>query len=154
MLFIRGFDAGESTSRRWLVIFTFVNTLGLFTHIWFVFVLTAEFVAVLLWFGKAAWTKFILSAASTLLVFGALWSPVVWERPSQRRTIAGCHVPVHFPVTALVPDSSEYLRALLHCGPWRGLRVLCALWHADVSGKVFGLGALAHQKITWVLCRA
>lgn len=71
LAFVRVFRDGDSSWRARGLFFA-VNTLGLLTHVWFVFVLAAQFVAVLIFERQRAW-RFALAAAPCGASFVAVW---------------------------------------------------------------------------------
>ena len=73
LAFVRTFRDGDDSWRARSLFFV-ANTIGLLTHVWFVFVLAAQFVAVLIFERKRAW-RFTLDAAVCGGAFVAIWGP-------------------------------------------------------------------------------
>jgi uncharacterized membrane protein len=73
LAFVRMFKEGDES---WPVrsLFFAVNVIGLLTHVWFAFVLVAQFVAVLMFHRRSAW-RFSAAAAVCGGCFLLLWGP-------------------------------------------------------------------------------
>jgi mannosyltransferase len=73
LFFLRCFST-DRRSRRDLLIYTLVNTIGVCTHIWFVFLLVAQFASHWIW-SRRSTTRLMASLAFSAVSFCILWGP-------------------------------------------------------------------------------
>ena len=73
---LRVFRDREGSRAAWAWLLA-VDTLGMLTHAWFVFVLAGQFVATAI-FERRQTGRFVLAAAAPAALFGVLWGPVFW----------------------------------------------------------------------------
>ena len=73
LAFVRLFRDRDRSTGAWALFFT-VNALGLLTHVWFVFVLFAQALAILT-FERKQVVRFAAACAASALPFAVLWGP-------------------------------------------------------------------------------
>jgi hypothetical protein len=75
----------ERESRRDWIAYSAINAIGLFTHLWYAFVLVGQLAAVLLWRRPRLKACLIAMALSTM-PFLVLWGPAFWQQLHSRET--------------------------------------------------------------------
>lgn len=70
--------ARDPGTRRLWAFYIAWNTLGLFTHVWFGFVIAAQVAAAGVW--KCRFNAFLRAAVVPALTFAALWGPIFWAQ--------------------------------------------------------------------------
>jgi mannosyltransferase len=79
LAFLRLFHDGRRERWAWSL-YIAVNAIGLLTHVWFVFVLVAQAVALVLWLPRTTWKTYLLAAGVSSLPFLLLWLPFFREQ--------------------------------------------------------------------------
>jgi uncharacterized membrane protein len=79
LAFLRLFYHGSREKWAWSLYIT-VNAIGLLTHVWFLFVLVAQGVALMLWLPRTTWKQHLLATGASGLPFLCLWLPFFKEQ--------------------------------------------------------------------------
>ena len=79
----------EAPSRRTLLLYAGANIVGTFVHVWFFFLLFAEFLVYALLYRRREPVAFTVAAAGSVVPYGVLWLPSLVTQLSRSQQLGG-----------------------------------------------------------------